>query len=80
MNTKEINGSAWPTSYFGIVAGPLTAVSVLLPVMALPLLLMLEQLGLWSAFRRLFDHWSFRLRYSYQYRKVARETARMTAI
>ncbi|KAJ5381261.1 uncharacterized protein N7496_003689 [Penicillium cataractarum] len=37
MNTTEINGGAWSTKYFGIVAGPLTFVSVLLPLVALSL-------------------------------------------
>ncbi|KAJ3537815.1 hypothetical protein NM208_g6162 [Fusarium decemcellulare] len=38
MNTMEINGSSWPTKYFGIVAGPLTIISVLLPLFALYIL------------------------------------------
>lgn len=38
MNTTEINGSAWSTKYFGIVAGLLTFVSVLLPLVALSLI------------------------------------------
>lgn len=38
MNTTEINGGAWSTKYFGIVAGPLTFVSVLLPLVALSLI------------------------------------------
>ncbi|KAF4463199.1 family metal ion transporter [Fusarium albosuccineum] len=38
MNTTEINGSSWPTKYFGIIAGPLTIISVLLPLVALDVL------------------------------------------
>ncbi|KAK2593660.1 hypothetical protein QQS21_008629 [Conoideocrella luteorostrata] len=38
MNTTEINGSNWPTKYFGVIAGPLTIFSVLLPLIALRLL------------------------------------------
>lgn len=38
MNTTEINGGTWPTKYFGIVAGSLTFVSVLLPLVVLSLI------------------------------------------
>lgn len=38
MNTTEINGGTWSTKYFGIVAGPLTVIIVLLPLVALPLI------------------------------------------
>ncbi|KAI0380571.1 hypothetical protein F5Y04DRAFT_94226 [Hypomontagnella monticulosa] len=44
MNTQEINNSAWPISTFIAAAVPLTFISVLLPLMALPLLDLLARL------------------------------------
>jgi len=38
MNTQEINGSSWPTSYYVAAAVPLTVLSVLLPLTAFWLL------------------------------------------
>jgi len=38
MNTTEINRSAWSTKWFGIIAGPLTVVAVLVPLIALGVL------------------------------------------
>lgn len=59
MNTTEINGSAWATKYYVAVAVPLTVVTVLVPLIALPafnVALRLLKSGQWI--RETFD-WGF---------------------